>query len=220
MAGFRCPFCGQSLSIQRETVKQYHLNFDYVEVGECSDLPHLEITIFRCPNDECQEDTVYIEGMNGYIGGTFSLVYPAAKYIRFPDYVPEAIRSDYKEACAIVSRSPKAAATLARRCLQGMIRDFWDIRKGTLNAEISELKGIIPANQWKAIDAVRSIGNIGAHMEKDVNLIVDVEPDEAAKLIKLIEHLIDKWYIDRHDAEELYADLTTIRDAKAEARKR
>ena len=31
---------------------------------------------------------------------------------------------------------------------------------------------------WQAIDAVRSIGNIGAHMEKDINLIVDVDPEE------------------------------------------
>ncbi|MCP1830281.1 hypothetical protein ACVIHH_005106 [Bradyrhizobium sp. USDA 4518] len=33
-----------------------------------------------------------------------------------------------------------------------------------------------------AIDAVRIVGNIGAHMEKDVNLIVDIEPGEAQML--------------------------------------
>ncbi|MCB1884663.1 MAG: DUF4145 domain-containing protein [Geminicoccaceae bacterium] len=29
--------------------------------------------------------------------------------------------------------SPKASATLSRRCLQSMIRDFWTISKDTLN---------------------------------------------------------------------------------------
>lgn len=43
----------------------------------------------------------------------------------FPDFVPAAIRADYEEACLIVDLSPKASATLSRRALQGMIRDFW-----------------------------------------------------------------------------------------------
>ena len=32
---------------------------------------------------------------------------------------------------------------------------------------------------WEAILDVKSIGNIGAHMEKDINLIVDVSTEEA-----------------------------------------
>jgi hypothetical protein len=46
-----------------------------------------------------------------------------------PDYIPEQIKDDYYEACSILNLSPKASATLARRCLQGMIRDFWGITK-------------------------------------------------------------------------------------------
>jgi hypothetical protein len=41
----------------------------------------------------------------------------------------------------------------------------------------------------EAIDIVRNIGNIGAHMEADINVIVDVDPDEAQTLIELIETL-------------------------------
>ena len=37
--------------------------------------------------------------------------------------------------------------------------------------------------------AVRKVGNIGAHMEKDINVIVDVDPDEAQHLIGLITFL-------------------------------
>jgi hypothetical protein len=49
---------------------------------------------------------------------------PESRAKEFPDYVPAAILDDYRQACRIASFSPKASATLARRCLQGMIRDF------------------------------------------------------------------------------------------------
>jgi hypothetical protein len=120
----------------------------------------------------------------------------------FPSYIPGSIREDYEEACLIVDGSPKASATLARRCLQGMIRDFWGIAKSRLKDEIDDLKTRVDVLTWGAIDGVRSIGNIGAHMEKDVNVIIDVEPDEAAKLIWLIELLMSEWYIHRHEREE------------------
>ena len=43
------------------------------------------------------------------------------------------------------------------------------------------------------------MGNIGAHMEKDINVIVDVDPNEAKLLIGLIETLVDDWYVTRHE---------------------
>ena len=48
---------------------------------------------------------------------------------------------------------------------------------------------------------MRHVGNIGAHMEKDVNLIIDVDPEEAALLIWLIETLFEEWYIGRHEKD-------------------
>ena len=218
MAGFKCPFCGEIMSMQVETYSCFRLAFNR-KVSFDSPAPCMEVDIYRCPNDECGKETVIVSGVNGYMENSAIQVYPSAKYRQFPEYVPLAIRKDYEEACSILNASPKAAATLARRCLQGMIRDFWGISGKNLNVEISQLRDNVPASQWKAIDAVRSIGNIGAHMEKDVDVIVDVDPEEAEKLIRLIEHLIEKWYIDRHDAEELFLELTTIAEEKAESRK-
>ena len=45
--------------------------------------------------------------------------------------------------------------------------------------EIDAIKDKVDPLTWKSIDATRKIGNIGAHMEKDINLIVDVDPKEA-----------------------------------------
>ena len=220
MSSFKCPFCGNVMSVHSGTAKIQRINFDYYNITDVANIPCLSIVIMKCPNEECGRETVLAEGINGYIGNSRVDIYPPASYRNFPTYVPEAIRNDYTEACSIVCRSPKAAATLSRRCLQGMIHDFWNIHEKNLNAEITQLKGCISASQWKAIDAVRSIGNIGAHMEHDVNLIVEVEPDEAKKLIRLIEHLIEKWYIDRHEEELLYSDLAEMSIEKAIARNR
>lgn len=165
----------------------------------------------KCTNYACQELSIVVLDtlMHKQID-----IYPQNVYRHYPDYIPQAIREDYKEASLIIDKSPKAAATLLRRCLQGMIRDFWQVKPGRLCDEISAIQGRITASQWAAIDGLRQIGNIGAHMEKDVNLIIDIEPDEAIKLQRLIELLLEKWYISRHDEEELCKDITSIADDK------
>lgn len=83
-----------------------------------------------------------------------------------------------------------------------MIRDFWNITKSRLVDEIDALEGQIDATTWQAIDAVRKIGNIGAHMEKDINLIIEVDSEEAKLLIGLIEFLLDDWYVARYERDE------------------
>lgn len=81
------------------------------------------------------------------------------------------------------------------------------MKAGRLVDEIEQIKVKIDPLTWEAIEAVRKVGNIGAHMEKDINMIVDVEPQEAELLIGLIETLIKDWYIAR---EERKARLTSI----------
>ncbi|MFA4826886.1 MAG: DUF4145 domain-containing protein [Candidatus Shapirobacteria bacterium] len=137
------------------------------------------------------------------------------------DIIPEAIVNDYEEACKIKNDSPKASATLSRRALQGMIRDFWGIKKPqdykglwTLKNEIVAIKNSVDSDVWAAIDAVRDIGNIGAHMELDVNVIIDVEPEEATKLIGLIELLIEEWYINRYERKQRLTEIIKIPDDK------
>jgi hypothetical protein len=139
---------------------------------------------------------------------------PEADVKVFPDYIPEPIIADYREAALIKEKSPKASATLSRRCLQGMIRDFWKVKSGRLVDEIDALQDRIDPVTWKAIDGVRKLGNIGAHMEKDINVIVDVDSGEAQLLIGLIETLIGDWYVTRHEREERMAAIVAASEAK------
>ena len=68
-----------------------------------------------------------------------------------------------------------------------------------------------------AINHVRRIGAIGAHMEKDINLILDVEPDEAQALIDLIELLFEEWSVAKHVREERLKKLgVVVKNKKAQ----
>jgi Domain of unknown function (DUF4145) len=100
-----------------------------------------------------------------------------------------------------------------------MIRDFWGISKRRLKDEVDALEDKVAPETWEAIDSVRTIGNIGAHMEADISLIVDVDPDEATLLIDLIETLLADWYIARHNREEQMAKIKAIAKEKEKQQK-
>lgn len=226
MAGFRCPYCSMQIALNDGTTIARRLISFESNHGYSNDFASsprtssscVKLTFIRCPN--CEKYTIFSQGIGSAVLDANVNILPFSQAKQFPSYIPTAIRNDYQEASDIAGLSPKASATLARRCLQGMIRDFWGISKPRLVDEINALKELIPAQQWQVIDGVRRIGNIGAHMEKDINTIVDIEPDEADKLIKLIELLMEQWYINRHEQEQLYSDIIGIDETKQVKRKK
>lgn len=214
-----CPFCGhaQAYYSAHDCVNNgTHRGSSYNAIPEAYQESSFAIHTFKCSNSSCQK--ISVTAINRITGKQIDLV-PQVTIRHYPEYIPEQIRQDYEEANMILEASPKAAATLLRRCLQGMIHDYWKIHEKNLNAEITALKDKVPSAQWKALDALRKVGNIGAHMEKDVNLIIDIELGEAKKFLKLIELLFEKWYIARHDEEALLSDIVGIADEKDAERK-
>jgi hypothetical protein len=203
---WKCPYCNHNATItaSNEGSAKHVFNSNNKD-GLLLVLMHSIV----CPNPDCREyqlSAALYKGQQPINGsGTFISGDPLAKWqLRpqstarpFPDYIPAAILDDYTEACLIRDLSPKASATLSRRCMQGMIRDFWGVKEKNLFEEINAIAGKVDPAIFDAIDAVRKIGNIGAHMEKDINLVIDVEPEEAQMLIQLIEVLIEEWYVAR-----------------------
>lgn len=51
-------------------------------------------------------------------------------------------------------------------------------------------------------------------MEKDIDLIIDVDPNEAKLLINLIEMLIQNWYIDTYEKTLRLKKIKTVADSK------
>jgi len=220
-----CPYCSQNATITESNISSESHFFN--EGNKDKDLVVIT-TVVVCPNEKCKEYTIQAQLYKAKFERSIStdlqptgfpiltwMLKPQSNAKPFPSYIPTVIRNDYKEACLILDLSPKASATLSRRCLQGIIRDFWGIAKKNLFEEINALKGNIESDTWDAIDAVRSIGNIGAHMEKDINLIIDVEPKEASLLVGLIEILFRDWYISRHERQQhLKAIVKAAEDKK------
>lgn len=218
---FFCPFCQQSIAESPMTHRTRLEFFDESvlpngrHVDEKS--THLLLNTFKC--SECHRVFFSAEGVGEYIEGMYFPIYPRSNCKQFPEYVPAPIREDYQEAYEILDASPKASATLARRCLQGMIRDFWGISKNRLIDEIEALQEVVPPYQWKAIDAVRKVGNIGAHMEKDTSIIVDIDPEEAKLLLDLVEYLIYEWYISKHESSLMMDKIKQLSEKKESLRR-
>lgn len=230
-----CPFCQRPQTVTTNAI----VVRDGLYVGQSKyGFVGYEIVCIACSNPQCGELTVgatvnkaaltQVATLNISDDVVFTIGnVPGAKKTVQPEYIPAVIREDYYEACDIQQLSPKASATLARRCIQGIIRDFCGIAKDKLYLEIKELRarvdsGTAPsgvlADTIDAIDAVRKIGNIGAHMEKDINIIIDVDPDEAGTLLRLIELLLQEWYVARHDRQQRLAAITAIAAAKDAAK--
>jgi hypothetical protein len=233
---FTCPYCQVAQIVQDP---QHHRGLNRISVsGNIEGSIALQTEAVCCANPDCAKvslNTMLVQihtAPNGSTRATAKLhswnLLPQGSARPLPDYIPQALQEDYREACQIADLSPKAAATLIRRCLQGMIRDFCQITKPTLFAEISELKKRldddaapkgVSAESIEAIDSIRSIGNIGAHMEKDINVIIPVDTDEARLLINLTEMLFEEWYIARNKREARLMALKEVAASKEELRK-
>ncbi len=227
-----CPYCDKSATMR----KGYDFEDELIKFNLQSEKYAQELRIRTinniCPNPKCRLtsvvvsldgiDTVEAQSRNKGHGYNFFkyvaislLPYQISRKVKsFNANIPAPIISDYEEACSIVELSPKAAATLARRALQGMIRDFWEINERTLYQEINKLKSMVDPTIWEAIDGLREMGNIGAHMEQDVNLIIDIDPDETEMLIELIEILLEDWYVQRERRQKALLEVKSLADRK------
>lgn len=223
-----CPHCNKSVIIRDSDIVAAYSEYDSL-VDPKTHL--LEVTTTVCPSESCRKETIVISksqyvGVNENFRKKYHHLYnkiiePEANIKIFNcSTIPDTILEDYKEAKLILNLSPKASATLARRCLQAMIRDFYGISgKRNLHQEIEAIEDKIDTDMYQAIMALKSIGNIGAHPEHDINLIIDVSPEEASQLVGLIEMLIDDWYATREKQQERIRAITAMNEQKQQERK-
>jgi hypothetical protein len=216
-----CPHCQRDVTItgDRQSEQQHVLWVDNADGPQV-----LESRFFVCPNAECRKFTLFTNLFEGkvvasslkiapYPSHSWTLV-PEGQAKVFPTYIPAPILEDYREACLIKDLSPKASATLSRRCLQGIIRDYWGVKPARLVDEIKAIQSQVDPLTWDAIEAVRKIGNIGAHMENDINVIVAVDPSEAGLLIDLVETLLEEWYVARENRAKRMGSLINVAASK------
>lgn len=114
-----------------------------------------------------------------------------------PTDVPADLAEDFDEAATVLPFSAKASAALSRRCLQGLLRaqgyQQHDLAK-QIDAALASR--VLPSGLADSVDAIRNIGNFGAHPMKDSSSgqILPVEPHEAEWNLDVLEGLFDFFY--------------------------
>lgn len=232
-----CPWCGESLAWSAVEVYSGEAYWDLspswggVNPGPRAVEFHGEpvsVEAAVCPRSECGKESLHISYQPAPNEADANpkrkqhWVEPPGPGTELPECVPYRMRSDFKEACLVLRTSPKASAALSRRCLQGMIRDFHGVHKGTLLKEIDALKEKdVDEAILEALHGVRLVGNDACHPTKageegvsDLELY-EVKPGEAATLISLLELLAQDWYVARENREKLVADAAKLRPQKA-----
>lgn len=231
-----CPHCGVVANLQRSDMVKGESSI-VIANAPLTDGIVVGWTALRCPGKNCGKFVLDVSALFGKMerfpnGSRTGEVTSAADrpvgigYFRFEPrvgaplsvHVPGVVKEDYEEACTIKDLSPKAAATLCRRALQGMVRDFWGVRERTLHDELKTIEPNCDPDLFNALMGIKSIGNIGAHPEKDINLIVDVEEGEVEALVQVLKILDDEWYVARAARSARLSAVHALGEVKVAAR--
>ena len=207
------------------------MNFDMANVRG----PHLfEARVIVCPNEHCREfvlETELVPQTGGRAAkpgrkAAWRLVPPLdvplsegpkPAAMTLPEYVPEAVRQNYRQACAVRRSSAAAAAALARRALTEMIRDFWAIDEATLTAQLEALEEELEPPAWEAIAKARDRGNVARQMDASADALIDADPQDAGELIGLVEMLVSESYVKHHERMEQIEEIVDLAEAKMQA---
>ena len=153
---WRCPSCGLITQLTADRVQGA-----VFALPAAPDTPGraLRIMTITCPNHLCGqlEVTATMHALAKDTSGGQSPVdpplrrwemLPGPQGKELPDYVPEIVAREYAEATQVLPISPSAAAVLARRCLQAMLRDYWGIKGNYLADELDMIRDKVDEETW------------------------------------------------------------------------
>lgn len=224
----KCVFCGEIFNVNRNThgfedlyfgancngfvqylsFKMLSLSKDHTYRRQYPNL--ISVEFFLCPG--CNQTQIVIRGLGISFGDDVNEImsYPLSTHKNYSDdVIPEQIKEDYEEACSIVSLSPKSSATLSRRVIEGVLTNFFGMKKGRLVDKINNLEQSQKApDVIEDLNKIRQIGNIATHFNQDQNTMPKHFSEKEAKLmIKSIEYIFEDTYIARNKRESHRKEL-------------
>lgn len=206
----KCPHCLHDVFFAKAEVKSpgqggtYVTNDFYSQIGDET----VSVSFYHCPN--CDHLVVFGEVIVSGKSET-TLVWPRTALRSVPVEVPEHIKRDYLESANVLPISCKASAALSRRCLQTVLTEAGGTKKKDLSDQIDEILPSLPSHLAQAVDAIRAIGNFGAHpiKSKSSGEIVDVEPGEAEWNLDVLDGLLDFYYVQPERTKQRRTQLNT-----------
>lgn len=231
-----CPHCATTATLQTSDVSRGS-GSAMITTAEDDEGIKIYWAAIRCPSKACGKFVLDVSAYHGtadthapgHRKGTVSsdkikpfgigtVRFEPRVGVPLSKHVPAVVKEDYEEAYLIKDLSAKAAATLCRRALQGMIRDFHGLTKPTLHEELMAIKSFCDPELFDAMMGLKGIGNIGAHPEKDISLIVDVEEGEVETLLELLRILDKEWYVAKASRANSLASVKALAATKAAAK--
>lgn len=160
-----CPACNKLIVIR--------------EQGQIKNIPHTNSNSFDRDLKNIQQEVLY----------------PKKIYRKVATEIPENYRKDVLEAWSILDLSPKGSAVLSRRILEEVLENEFNIQDKNLGKKIEKFLNNkdVPSIVREMIDAIRHIGNFGAHPKENIytSKIINVSEEEAELLINLLDELFD-----------------------------
>jgi hypothetical protein len=187
----KCPHCHEGIHEEWGPI---------LELGQDAELLGLALERLVCP--ECLRHVVRACErivIDGFVQERIKLLHPHAPTRPVPPELEGEYAEDFREACAVLSLSPKASAAISRRLVQHVLREKAGVKKANLDQEIKTVldEDLLPADLAEDLDAIRTIGNFSAHPVKstDTGAVVDVEPGEAEWLLDVLEELLEYYFV-------------------------
>ena len=180
-----CPHCG----------KAFHDNWKILGLGFAQWHAHVVFCpACKCPILELELSPGHHERFRVYPTNTFRK--PT------PNEVPPHIKEDFEDACRVLPISPKASATLSRRCLQVLLREQGYTQRNLIDQITALLGGTdpkkyLPSVLHDTVDTIRNFGNFAAHPITDQTTlqVISVEPGEAEWCLDILEEMFDHYYV-------------------------
>ncbi len=235
---WHCPRCSRHIILDAADIDDHYYNFRLVHADPqwyqsrfqtvaCRVCRHIVATFgfYRVQMQDSNTPQRRPERMDVMVtNGSYRelVVYPLHVQQTFDEtVVPDGIVRDYEEAAAIVDLSPRASAVLSRRCLQAIMRGYYKVGNlRTLHDEIEAAHANgMPTPIFEAAMALKTVGNIGAHPEQDIEHIVDIEPHEASALVAFVAFLFENTYIKDVQEQARLAKIAQLGKDKSSERK-
>ena len=182
----RCPHCRFSVQFAKGFTENLRVGTYWTDYSlrwvECPHCREVVITLIQGKGEYSKEAVIYpLDSLRAPV----------------PADVPAAIKAGYDQAAKTLSLSPNASAALSRRCMQAVLTDAGNAKKGRLYDQIGEVMPGLPTWLGQMLDEARNIGNFAAHANQDMDsgIIVDVEPGEAEWNLDVLDKLFEFYYV-------------------------
>lgn len=144
----------------------------------------------------------------------WQMAWPKEQVICIDARIPIEIRKDLNSANTLIDISPDAAAGLARRALERILKKYLKLKGRDLDALITASEELLHPRIFGILDAVRKAGNFGAHLKEDADTeeLFFVENEEARLAVKAVVDVALDWFVENVKAQEFLQQITNKTD--------